>query len=147
MILTKISQLFSFSVSEHCLLQYSQAIKNIFPNWIEFNAVITTGIILTDLIAERSHARRRSSLTLRADHLTLEWGGGGRCGWFWKKISFKRLSEEKNCMQHKCNRKLIGKKGKKYPAHQITRKQNSWWPEITHSPPPPHPSRVKWSAP
>ena len=48
------------------------------------------------------------------------WGGGG---WFWKKISCKRLSEEKNCMQHKCNRKLMGKKGKKYPAHQIARKK------------------------
>ena len=34
-------------------------------------------------------------------------------GWFWKKISCKRLSEEKNCMQHKCNRELMGKKGKK----------------------------------
>ena len=40
------------------------------------------------------------------------WGGGGG-GWFWKKISFKRLSKEKKCMQHKCNRKLMGKKGKK----------------------------------
>ena len=38
---------------------------------------------------------------LGADHLTLEGVGG----WFWKKISCKRLSEEKNCMQHKCNRK------------------------------------------
>ena len=26
-------------------------------------------------------------------------------------------------MQRKCNRKLTGKKGKKYPAHQITRKK------------------------
>ena len=49
--------------------------------------------------------------------------------------SCKRLSEEKNCMQHKCNRKLMGKKGKKYPAHQIARKKNSWWPEITHPTP------------
>ena len=65
---------------------------------------------------------------LGADHLTLEGGGG----WFWKKISCKRLSEEKNCMQHKCNRKLMGKKGKKYPAHHISRKKNSWWPEVTH---------------
>ena len=42
------------------------------------------------------------------------WGGG----WFWKNISCKSLSEEKICMQHNCNRKLMGKKGKKYPAHQ-----------------------------
>ena len=42
------------------------------------------------------------------------------------KISCKRLSEEKNCMQHKCNRKLMEKKqGKKYPAHQIARKKSS----------------------
>ena len=33
-------------------------------------------------------------------------------GDFEKKNSCKRLSEEKNCMQHKCNRKLTGKKGK-----------------------------------
>ena len=45
---------------------------------------------------------------LGVNHLTLQGGGGG---WFWKKISCKRLSEEKNCMQHKCNRKLMGKKG------------------------------------
>ena len=58
---------------------------------------------------------------LGADHLTL--GGGG--GWvILKKISCKGLSEEKNCMEHKCNRKLMGKKGKKYPAHQIASKKN-----------------------
>ena len=27
------------------------------------------------------------------------------------------------------------KKGKKCPAHQIARKKNSWWPEITHPSP------------
>ena len=43
-----------------------------------------------------------------------------------KKISCKRLSEEKNCMQHKYNRKLMAKKGKKYPAHQIARKKESF---------------------
>ena len=43
-----------------------------------------------------------------ADHLTLEGGGG----WFWKNISCKRLWEEKNCMQHKCNRKLMEKREK-----------------------------------
>ena len=41
---------------------------------------------------------------LGADHLTLEGGGGG---WFRKKNSCKPLSEEKNCMQHKWNRKKI----------------------------------------
>ena len=34
------------------------------------------------------------------------WGGG----WFWQKISCKRWAEEKNCMQHKCNSKLMRKK-------------------------------------
>ena len=49
-----------------------------------------------------------------------------------------RLSEEKNRMKHKCNREHMGKKGKKYPANQIARKKNSWWPEITH----PHPQEL-----
>ena len=40
---------------------------------------------------------------LGADHLILEGG----CGWFRKNISCKPLSEEKNCMQHKWNRKKI----------------------------------------
>ena len=53
----------------------------------------------------------------------------------WKKNSCKRLSEEKNFMQHKCKRKLMGKKGEKYSAHQIARKKNSWWPEISHPTP------------
>ena len=48
-----------------------------------------------------------------ADHLTLEGGGEGEVGDFEKKISCECLSEEKNCVQHKCNRKLMGKKGKK----------------------------------
>ena len=54
-----------------------------------------------------------------------------------KKISWKRLSEEKNCMQHKCNRKLMGKKGKKYPAHQIAiEKKFLMTRNHPHSPPP-----------
>ena len=65
-----------------------------------------------------------------ADHLTLEAGRGRVI--LKKKIFCKRLSGEKNCMQQKCNRKLMGKKGKKYPAHQIARKKNSWWAEINH---------------
>ena len=57
-----------------------------------------------------------------ADHSTLEGGEGG--GWFCKNISCKRLSEGKNCMQHKRNRKLMGKKReKRYPAHHIARKK------------------------
>ena len=60
-----------------------------------------------------------------ADHLTLEGRG---VGVFEKNFCncCKRLSEEKNCMQQKCNRKLMGKKGgKKYTAHQIARKKHS----------------------
>ena len=45
---------------------------------------------------------------LGADHLR------GEGGWvILKKISCKRLSEEKNCMQHKCNKELKGKKREK----------------------------------
>ena len=74
------------------------------------------------------------------------WGGGG--GGFWKKISCKRLSKEKNCMQHKCNRQLMGKKGKKYPAHQIARKNFFEDQKAPMSPPPrpPPPSRSTWSS-
>ena len=47
-------------------------------------------------------------------------------GDFEKKNTCKRLTEETKCMQHKCNRKLMGKKkGKKYPAHHIARKKES----------------------
>ena len=64
------------------------------------------------------------------------WGVGR--GWFWKKISCKRLSEEKNCMQHKCNSKLMRKKrGKNILPTRLPEKKNSWWPEITPPPPPP----------
>ena len=45
-------------------------------------------------------------------------------------------------MQHTCSRKLMGKKGKKYPAHQIARKK--FLMTRNHSP---LRSRVKWSAP
>ena len=69
-------------------------------------------------------------------------GGGAGGGIFQKKNPASRLSEEKNYMQHKCNRKLMGKKGKKYPAHQIFGKKIL---DDQKSPPPP--SRVKWSAP
>ena len=35
-----------------------------------------------------------------------------------KKKFLQVLVGRKNRMQHKCNRKLMGKKGEKYPAHQ-----------------------------
>ena len=83
--------------------------------WIQFQAYMTRypnlglwGGGSADLVSACTHALYGKSL-LGADHLTLEGGGG----WFWKKISCKRLSEEKNCMQHKCNKELMGKKGKK----------------------------------
>ena len=94
------------------LLQYSQAIKNIFPNWTEFNAVITTGIILTDLTAGRSHARRRSSLTLKADHLILEWGGGGVAD-FEKKFPSSPCRKKKIACSTNVIESLLEKKGKK----------------------------------
>ena len=71
-----------------------------------------------------------------ADHSTLEGGRGG--GWFCKNISCKRLSEGKNCMQHKRNRKLMGKKGKKdiLPTILLEKKilddQKSPKPKPTH---------------
>ena len=37
-----------------------------------------------------------------------------------RKNFLQALVRRKNCMQHKCNRKLTGKK---YPAHQIARKE------------------------
>ena len=61
-------------------------------------------------------------MMLGADHLTLEGGGVSD---FEKKNSCKRLSEEKNCMQHKCNRKLVGKKGKKVSCPPDCSKKNS----------------------
>ena len=70
----------------------------------------------------------------------------GEGGWvILEKISCKRLSEEKNCMQHKCNRKLMGKKGQ-----QISCPPDCYRKKILDdqkSPTPPSPSRVKWSAP
>ena len=42
-------------------------------------------------------------------------------------------------MQHKCNRKLMGKKGEKYPAHQIARKNIL---DDQKSPPPPPPQEL-----
>ena len=57
-------------------------------------------------------------------------------GDFEKKNPASTCRKKKNCMQHKCNRKIMGKKGKKkYPAHLIAGKKI-----------PPPLSRVKWSA-
>ena len=50
-----------------------------------------------------------TAITLGADHLTLEEGGG----WVILKKNFlQALVGRKNCMQHTCNRELMGKKGK-----------------------------------
>ena len=59
------------------------------------------------------------------------------------------MSEERNCMQYKCNRKkLLHCCEKKYPAHQVARKNILDDQKSTPPPPPsPAPSRVKWSAP
>ena len=53
--------------------------------------------------------------------LTLEEEGGG----ILKKISCKRLSEEKIACSTNVIESLWEKKGKKYPAHQIDRKKKS----------------------
>ena len=54
-----------------------------------------------------------SNLKLLIRGRPFDFNSWGR-GWvILKKISSKHLSEEKNCMQQKCNRKLMGKKGEK----------------------------------
>ena len=57
---------------------------------------------------------------LGAGYLTFDRGGG--VGDFEKRFPASACRKKK-CMQHKCNRKLMGKKGKKYPDHQIARKK------------------------
>ena len=52
----------------------------------------------------------------------------------------------KNCMRHKCNRKLMGKKGKKISCPPVCQKKKILDDQKSPTPPPP-PSRVKWSAP
>ena len=52
------------------------------------------------------------------------------------------MSEEKNCMQHKCNRKLMVKKGKNILPTRLLEKK-----VLMIRNHPPYPSRVKWSAP
>ena len=48
-------------------------------------------------------------------------------------------------MQDECNRKLMGKKGKKYPAHKFVLKKILF--DHNFRPPPPPPQEFKWSAP
>ena len=71
-------------------------------------------------------------------------GGGGR-GDFDKNFPAGACRKKKIACSTNVIESLWEKKGKKYLVHQIARK-NSWWPEITNRPPP-HPSRVQWSAP
>ena len=47
-----------------------------------------------------------------------------------KKNFLQALVGRKNCMQLKRNRELMGKKGKKYPAHQILDDQKSPTPTL-----------------
>ena len=59
-------------------------------------------------------------------------------GDFGKKISCKRLSEEKIACSTSVIESLRGKKGKKYPAHQIARKK-ILDDQKSQTPPPPPP--------
>ena len=56
-------------------------------------------------------------------------GGGGRGEWV---ILKKNFLQAKKLHAAQCNRKLMGKKGKKniLPT-RLLEKKNSWWPEIT----------------
>ena len=78
---------------------------------------------------------------LGADHLTLERGGGG-VGDFEKKFPASTCRKKKIACSTNVIESLWEKKGKKYLVHQIARKKLL----ITRNHPP-HPSRVKWSAP
>ena len=89
---------------------------------------------LVVLLLSATHFRKSGHARLRGRPFN-SWGGR----WVILKKNFlQALVERKKCMQHKCNRELMGKKGKKYPAHHIAGKKNSWWPEITH----PHPQEL-----
>ena len=65
------------------------------------------------------------------------WGGGG-VGDFEKKFPASACRKKKIACSTNVIESLWEKKGKKYPAHHIARKKNSWWPEITH----PHPQEL-----
>ena len=58
------------------------------------------------------------------------WGGGD----FEKYFPASACRKKKIACSTNVIESLREKKGKKYPAHQIARKKNYWWPEIT--PPP-----------
>ena len=78
---------------------------------------------------------------LGADHLTLEGGGG--VSDFEKKIPASACRKKKIAYSTNVIESLWEKKGKKYPAHQIAKKEKF----LTTRNHPPLPSRVKWSAP
>ena len=65
-------------------------------------------------------------------------GGGGRVADFEKKFPASACRKKKIACSTNVIESLWEKKGKKYPAHHIARKKNSWWPEITH----PHPQEL-----
>ena len=96
------------------------------------------------------HSRVLSDSYVRGRQFN-SWGRGegrGGVGDFEKKFPASAWRKKKIAPSENVIESLWEKKGKKYPAHQIARKKNSWWPEITQLPPPPPlPSRVKWSAP
>ena len=59
-------------------------------------------------------------------------------GDFEKKFPASAYRKKKIACSTNVIESLWEKKGKKYPAHHIARKKNSWWPEITH----PHPQEL-----
>ena len=61
--------------------------------------------------------------SVRADHLTLDGGGGGRVGDFEKKIPASACRKKKIACSTNVVECLWEKKGKKYAAHQIARKK------------------------
>ena len=82
-----------------------------------------------------------TDITLGADHLTLEEGGGA-VGDFEKKFPASACRKKKIACSTNVIESLWEKKGKTYPAHHIARKK--FLMSRNHPPPP---SRVKWSAP
>ena len=89
---------------------------------------------------ELSRYKLLFSLVLGAGYLTL---GGGGVGDFEKKFTASSCRKKKIACSTNVTESLWEKKGKKYPAHQITRKKKFL---MTRNHPRP-PSRVKWSAP
>ena len=80
---------------------------------------------------------------LGADHLTLEGGGVSD---FEKKIPASACRKKKIACSTNVIESLWEKKGKKYPAHQITRKKILDDQKSAHQPPtptPPPPSQLK----